>query len=356
MSESEIPLKFATATIENFNLILTRNNISIKFDLDTLSKIFDKLINIIGVVIDKKASNYDKTKKYFGKFLNYNYMLIKNHLDVDSLIIELFKEGPNNNWHLLHVSMVSYLSYLSYLQQIEKSDVENKINYKGMIDKLMIEIEEFTDSDTETNATTTLNPLEKFDPKSMLDEISKQIPKTDATPKLMKGLLGDIKEILTNNNDLKNTSIIDISRNLSDKYQTMIEKGDVNISDLLSGVFGILNDPDSLNGEFDDINPDNLPDPNTILSDMANDPKLKEAMGMMGGNIDGGGGGMNGMFSSMMSNMMNKNKDNSVDNKSISELEKEIEQMMREVQEAEAAKETNTRLDRLLDLEIQKLD
>jgi hypothetical protein len=141
----------------------------------------------------------------------------------------------------------------------------------------------------------------------------------------------------------------------------MIEKGDVNISDLLSGVFGILNDPDSLNGEFDDINPDNLPDPNTILSDMANDPKLKEAMGMMGGSMGGGGGGgggggMNGMFSSMMSNMMNKNKDSSVDNKSISELEKEIEQMMREVQEAEAAKETNTRLDRLLDLEIQKLD
>ena len=344
MSDTEIALKFANATIENFNLILTNNNLDQKYDLEMLSKIFDKLILIIGVVIDKKDTNYEKTKKYFGKFLNYNYMLLKNHFEVDSLIINLFKESPNRNWYLLHLSMVSYLSYL---QQTNNGD---KLNYKGMIDKLMVEIEEFTDSETESPISVQ-TPLEPFNPKTMLDELSKQIPKTEETPKVMKGLIGDIKEILTSNKDLKNTSIIDISKNLSDKYQNLIEKGDVNIGDLLSGVFGILNDPESLNGQFDDIDPDTLPDPNSILTDMANDPKLKEAMGMMNNSS-----GMNGMFSSMMANMMNNSNGSSVDNKSISELEKEIEQMMREVQAAEAAKDDVVSPDRLLDLETEKID
>lgn len=372
MSESEIALKFADATIGNFNLILSNNNIDIKFDLETLSKKYDKFIEVIGVINDKKSVNYEKTKKSFGKFLNYNYKLIKSHLEVDESIIDLFKDSPNRNWYLLHVSIVSYLSYLKQL------DTNSELNYKGMIDKLMIEIEEYTDSDNdadvetdadtdananidvdadadaETNANNIKNLADKFNTKSMLDEISKQIPQTEATPKVMKGLIGDIKDILSSNN-LKNTSIVDISRSLSDKYQNSIDKGDVNISDLLSGVFGILNDPESLNGEFDDIDPDNLPDPNTILSDMANDPKLKEAMNMMGGNNMNGMNGMNNMFSSMMSSMMSNNNNNSVDNKSISELEKEIERMMREVQAAEATKDMPA-ADRLLDLEIPKVD
>ena len=131
-------------------------------------------------------------------------------------------------------------------------------------------------------------------------------------------------------NQLKKKNIIDISKDLSKKYQTMIENGDVNMGDLLSGVLGLINNPDSLNGEFDDIDVSKLPDPDSILKDMANDPKLKEVMGMMGNNK-----GMPdmGMFGSMMANMVNSNTN--TDDKSISDLEKEIEQMMREVQEAE---------------------
>jgi len=354
MSESEVALKFANATVENFNKILSKNNINNQFDIESLSIIYDKLIDVIGVDIDKQSSNYEKTKKNFGKFLNYNYKLLKNSFEIDEEIIQLFKNGPNNNWYLLHLSMVSYLSYI---KQIENTEMINKFNIKGMIDKLMIEIEEFTDSedmgaDSEEESNNISYITDELDSKKMLDELNKQLPKSEGTPKLMKGLIGDIKDILSNGNDIKSSSIVDISRNLSDKYQTMIDKGDVNIGDLLSGVFGILNDPESLNGEFDDINADNLPDPNSILADMANDPKLKEAMNMMGPTD---GMPNMGMFGSMMANMMGNN---SVDNKSISDLEREIEQMMKEVQEAQDAEteQSNVIVENVSTLDVNKLN
>ena len=305
MSETEICLKFKEATLENFNLILSKNQINLQFDFEQLSELYNKLLLKIGVVSDKKSLNYEITKKKFSKFLNNNYKLIKNNFNVDDQILLLFKDGSSKNWYQLHLSFVSYLSYL------KQTITDTEINYKGMIDKLMIEIEEYSDTE-----------VEEPNSQTLLSELTNK----ESTPKLMKGLIGDIKDILSNNDGLESKSIIDISKNLSQKYQNMIEKGDVNISDLLSGVLGIINDPESLNGEFDDIDVSKLPDPNSILKDMANDPNLKEAMNMMGNNEN------MGMFSSMVSNMMNNTQ---TDNKTIGELEKEIEQMMKEVQEVE---------------------
>jgi len=315
MLESDICLKFANATVDNFNLILSKNKIDSKFEFEELSIILDKLLLEIGVVLDKKSENYERGKKRFSKFLNYNYKFIKNNLELDDKIIILFKDSPNYNWYLLHLSVVSYLSY------IQQTKVETTFNLKGMIDKITIEIEEYYESDSEQD---------KPDTQNMLVELSKHIPQTGTAPTLMKGLIGDIKNILSDGDELKTKNIIDISKDLSKKYQTMIENGDVNMGDLLSGVLGLINNPDSLNGEFDDIDVSKLPDPDSILKDMANDPKLKEVMGMMGNNK-----GMPdmGMFGSMMANMVNSNTN--TDDKSISDLEKEIEQMMREVQEAE---------------------
>ena len=202
-----------------------------------------------------------------------------------------------------------------------------------MIDKLMVEIEEFSNSESEQDAEQETQKSE-IDTQSMIATLSKHIPQTGNAPTLMKGLIGDIKNILTDNDGLESKNILDISKDLSQKYQNMIEKGDVNMGDLLSGVLGILNDPDSLNGEFDDIDTSKLPDPNNILADMANDPKLKEVMGMVSNNND------MGMFGSMMANMMNNSSQ--TDNKSIHDLEREIEQMMREVQEVEINTNTDT--------------
>ena len=328
MSESEsiISLKFANATVDNFNLILSNNQIEQKFDFETISRVYDKLLLKIGVILDKTSAEYDKGKKKFSKFLNYNYKFIKHHLELDESILQLFKDSANHNWYLLHLSIVSYLSYL------KQTNKNTEINLKGMIDKLMIEIEEYSNSETEQEAEQT----PEINTQSMIATLSKHIPQTGNAPTLMKGLIGDIKNILTDNDGLESKNILDISKDLSQKYQNMIEKGDVNMGDLLSGVLGILNDPDSLNGEFDDIDTSKLPDPNNILADMANDPKLKEVMGMVSNNND------MGMFGSMMANMMNSSQ---TDNKSIHDLEREIEQMMREVQEVEINTNTDTDTD-----------
>jgi phage host-nuclease inhibitor protein Gam len=372
---SEIHLKFADATVDNFNLVLSNNKIEKKFDFEGISKIYDKLLLEIKVVTNKKSPDYEKGKKNFSKFLNYNYKLVKSNLELDEEILELFKDGPNRNWYLLHLSIISYLSYLKQQLQTkeqvpEQVQVDTKevvdtkeqanedtteqapahthtdINYKGMIEKLMIEIEEYSESEVEQ--------IPELSTDTMMDELNKQIPQSENAPTLIKGLIGDIKNILSNNNDLESKNIMDISKDLSMKYQGMIEKGDVNISDLLSGVLGLINDPESFNGEFDDIDASKLPDPNSIFSDMANDPQLKEVMNMMGskedmlGSMMGNKDGMPdmGMFGSMMANMMGNNN-SQTNNKSIGDLEKEIEQMMREVQEVEEANKTETEANKI---------
>jgi hypothetical protein len=92
----------------------------------------------------------------------------------------------------------------------------------------------------------------------MLNELKKSIPKTEKAPTVVNGLLGDIKSMLLTNDNVNEKNIIDISKDLSSKYQNMIENGDIDIGDLLSGVIGLLNDPSSLDGQFDDVDSSKL--------------------------------------------------------------------------------------------------
>jgi hypothetical protein len=323
---SNIVEKFKEATVENLNLILSKNSLNNKtFNFEEISEKYNNFLVYVAVLINKKNENYEKGKKKFGKFINYNYKFLKNHLELDENILVLFEDTPNSNWYYLFLSFVSYLSYLN------QQEPESIFNYKGMIDKIMIKIEEYSESDIESEKESEKEPedLEKkqpnIDTNSLMIELNKHIKPSEKTPNIMKNLLGDIKEVLSDDT-VKTRNIMDISKDLTTKYQKMIEDGDMNISDILSGVMGLLNDPDSLVNEFDDIDASKLPDPTSILNEMSNDPNLKNAMNMMTDK--------NSMFGNMMSNMMNNSK-SQTDNKSIGELEKEIEQMMREVQEKE---------------------
>jgi hypothetical protein len=327
------------------------------------------------VIKDKKKSKskYDKSKKHFTKVLNYNNNFIRENLKLSPELesesdkfFESFNDAPNENWNLLHLVIVSYISYL-------KQEADDKtINYRGMIEKLMEKIEEYSaendseisdesDSDCESadnDNDDDDNDDDNFDAtnaKELLNSLKNQMPQTEKAPTVIKGLLGDIKHMLNSNDSIDSKSIVDISRDLSSKYQNLIESGEVNINDLLSGVIGLLNDPDAINGEFDDIDSSKLPDPSKILSEMSNDPSLKQAMSMLGGaGGAGGAGGMDmNMLSSMMAGMMGSSmmggsgkpsglKGDGSAPKSIVELEKEIERMMREVTEAEQEQETET--------------
>lgn len=83
-----------------------------------------------------------------------------------------------------------FLSFVSYLSYLKQTVTETDINFKGMIDKLMNKIEEYSESETEQ---------EQPDSSNMLDELNKQ----NKTSGLMKNLLGDIKNVLTDGTDTK---------------------------------------------------------------------------------------------------------------------------------------------------------
>ena len=127
---SEMNLKLVSAVEEQFNLILSNNNIDKKFEFEKIVEIYDKLLLKIAVVVNKKSEEYEKGKKKFKKFLNYNYNFLKNHLEVDEDIIVLFEDAPNGNWNLLFLSFMSYLTYLI------QTNPETNINYKSMANKL----------------------------------------------------------------------------------------------------------------------------------------------------------------------------------------------------------------------------
>ena len=327
----DICLKFASVIEDKFNDILVNAKID-KIDFDKMCEILE---NIFQKILVKKQKN-DKAKKRFSNFLNYHnyhHNYIKDALEIseesDKLLLEMFEDGPNDNWQNMHLIMISYMSFQK--QQNTLNNIESDINYKGMIDKLVLKIEEYDIVEESENSEEDNQDLLK-DPHKMLEVLKKELPKSEKAPNVMNGLIGDIKNMLKGNNNMNTKNIVDISKDLSNKYQTLIDSGDVNINDLLTGVLGILNDPNALEGQFDDIDTNNLPDPNALLSEITNDPNLKEAMGMIGNNKDG----LNmGMIGSLMANMMSSdnlnNSNNKDDPKTVQELENEIERMMKEI-------------------------
>lgn len=333
---NDVCLKFATAIEENFNNILSNANVE-KIDFEKICEILENVLQKIAVTKEKN----EKAKKRFSNFLNYHnyhHNYIKDSLTLseesEKLLLEMFEDGPNDNWYKLHLVMVSYLSYQVQLNQL--NNIETDINYRGMIDKLMVKIEEYNDEDETSSSDKEVEQLELYkDPHKMLDVLKKELPPTKEAPNVMKGLLGDIKNMLKDSTEVDSKNIVDISRDLSNKYQTLIDSGNVNINDLLTGVLGILNDPNTLDGQFDDIDVDKLPDPKLILSEMSNDPSLKQAMGMLGNKK---GGFDMGMIGSLMANMMtsdNSKSSSSDEPKTTQELENEIERMMKEINEAQ---------------------
>ena len=356
--------KLKQAIEENFNLMISDLYLE-SMDFESIYPILDNLLNNIKV---SNNSNY-KEKKRFNKFINYDCNIIRNYLkindDIDKKLAKIFEDEDEDEdeqkiWYYLHITMVSYLSYLK--MQNEKKD----LNYNGMITKLINKIEEFNkkeneeSSDDSESSESEYSDTKEFnlnDPQKILDQLNNMIPKTEKSTNVMNDLLGDIKGLLNKPDNISSKSIVDISKDLSSKYQTMIEKGDVNIGDLLSGVMNLLNDPESLEGHFDDINTENLPDPSKLLSEMTSDPNIKKAMDMIGSNSDNtnsldlnnmmasmmggndtGGLNLNNMMASMMggglANMIGSSKNSDDIPKTTEELEKEIERLITEINSA----------------------
>jgi len=391
-TNNDLCIKLADAVVTNFNNLFNESEIKYEIDFENASKILDNFLVYFYVKKDKADLTYEKSKKYFTKFLSYNYNFIKDKLNLSEIglndeqiekFIELFEDGPSKNWNIFHFIIVSYLSFT------KQSNKDPTINYSGMIDKLMKKIEEFnetnlSDDDTDDNeydddgeeygGESFQEMIKKFteetNSQELLNQLKEQMPPVNEnSSNVMKGLLGDIKGMLSGGGQNMDTqNILDLSKNLSNKYQDMIEKGVVNITDLFSGVIDLLNDPDAIGDEFNDFDPEHLPNPNDLISQMSNDPSLKEAMSMMGSmgfgpasstsagtsTTNQGKGpmaGLNmGMLGSLMSGMMGgaaKTAEDPNAPKTVQELEKEIERLMTELQDADPEEnvDANTNVD-----------
>lgn len=349
LSNNELCVKLATVVVSNLNELLDTVDINVELDFENASKLLDNLLLHIYVIKDKTSDSYEKSKKNFSKLLSCNYKLIKEKFNLSEIItdkeqqsdfFELFEDGPNKHWIKFLFIIVSYLSFT------KQSNKDPNINYSGMIDKLSNKIEEYNDlensdsselcdeSDNDNEDTNELFTLND-NAQNLLNQLRENVPSsTLESTNVMKSLLGDIKGMLSSGNNIETQNILDFSKNLSDKYQNMIEKGEVNIADIFTGVIDLLNDPNAIGDEFDDINTDNLPNPNDLIQQMSSDSTLKEAMSMIG-NMGLNGSGINGgMLDAMISGLMGNQNDPNAP-QTIHGLEKEIERMMNELQENE---------------------
>ena len=132
---------------------------------------------------------------------------------------------------------------------------------------------------------------------------------------------------MINNNDSNDPkNILDMSKDISTKYQNLVESGNLNINDLLSGVFGLLNNPSIINEEFKDIDTSKLPDPEKLLGEINGDINIQNTLNSIKSDNN------MGMFGSFMSTFMNNNKKQE-DTLTINEIEQNIEKLMFEVEQ-----------------------
>jgi hypothetical protein len=329
--DNNLCMKLAEAVVDNFAELLDTK----KYDFEQISVVLDDFVKKIAVPKNKENKDeYERSKKHFTKFLNYNVKFLKNNLTSSSDIVfsddfyTLFEDGPNSAWNTLQFVVVSYLSFQK--QTCSNSD----LNYKGMIEKLTIKIEEFAEdsdelessdessdseeyedsdidkmlenvSDSEDNQTKVDNlksTLENLDLSKLMNNESSS--SSELSKPVIKTMLSDIKNMLSNANGSESKNILEMSNDLSTKYQDMISSGKIDVNDLVSGVFGLLNDSSAIDEEFGDFDASKLPDTNKLMADMSNDPTLKDMMQKMG---NGKGSGLDmGAISSLMTGMMPK--------------------------------------------------
>lgn len=306
-----------TNIVDRFYELLSSANITALPQFDTICAILDNIVNKIAVSKDKSdRETYDKGKKSFAKFLAYNYDFLKSTVDLSEYDIpnddffDLFKTSSNKNWNNLHVIVLSYLSYQKQTKQV----IDN-VNYKGMIEKIMLKLEQFeTFNEQLDNQTADIDTLKN----------------TEDTQMIAKNILSDINAMFTASD---NIDMFEIGKQLTDKYQTMLSQGELNVENLLEGVMNILSDPTMINQQFGDQSFDNLNiDPENMMNAMSNNPMFGNMMSMMEQMSDNSGGDASNMISSMMSAFFeNNNETDPEEPQTVQELELAIEQLMNDM-------------------------
>jgi hypothetical protein len=314
--------KLIAAIVENINSIMVNAKINKSFtesDFLEIVQILTPLLDKISIPKDKESDDYSKNKKNFNELLLCKTELLQFNDTISDDLVNVFGNELNENWNSLYVILISYYSTL----KLEKEKSKYSCSY--MIDRLMKRVEEFNVESSEDSDEDSDDEEADDVPDDIPDDMS-----NGNNSELIPSLLGDIKGLL-NTEELTGSNIIELTKNLSNKYQTMIDNGDANIEELLSGVIGLLSDPNKIDKEFSDFDVSKIKNPDQIISDITNDPSIKDAMSM----VDQTGLSSNaGMFGSILSNFMG-GAGNGDDNgpQTMAELETEIEKLMNDVNE-----------------------
>jgi hypothetical protein len=320
--------KLIGAIVENINNLMVNAKINKSFtesDFLDIVQILTPLLDKISIPKDKESDDYSKNKKNFNELLLCKSELLQFNDAISDDFVNIFGNELNENWNSLYVILISYYSTL----KLEKEKSKYSCSY--MIDRLMKRVEEFNVESSESSDDEESDAEESDDEEQDNEEQGEDhddVPSSNS--ELIPSLLGDIKGLL-NTEELTGSNIIELTKNLSNKYQTMIDNGDANIEELLSGVIGLLSDPNKIDKEFSDFDVSKIKNPDQIISDITNDPSIKDAMSM----VDQTGLSSNaGMFGSILSNFMG-GAGNGDDNgpQTIAELETEIEKLMNDVNE-----------------------
>lgn len=118
-----------------------------------------------------------------------------------------------------------------------------------------------------------VNNNEQFNLESLKDLLFNQTTNPNSE-NVANDLMSQIKNKFNEKEKLNATDLLTITQDLCDSYHKKIEKGDINIKDLLGGVMGMMKNPDNIKDQFKDIDSKFEGTPTDIMT--AVQDKMKE--------------------------------------------------------------------------------
>lgn len=212
---------------------------------------------------------------------------LKKELENPIFLLNIIDLLDNNDkkiiWDFLHLSFLLYENYHvnknelivnTLIEEINKNK-EEPINDTNFEDKMKEFMSNITNPDTNIgieNLTDmfknlTENNGEEPDLQKMLKGLIPNITENQ-NGELTKEIISDIKDSLSNTSNVDD--IFNSTKKLGEKYKDMITSGQINTSEILSSLIGLI-DNTELKDELSNIDLSNMPKPEEMLNKLVGD-------------------------------------------------------------------------------------
>jgi hypothetical protein len=311
--------------------------------------------DIIDVINQKTSTLFEKIDKkipenFLDKFKNFHissrdnnnlvkYIIHKKLKKIDDIILlEELKEFENDEektillWDYIHSVYLLHEYALPEPNKEILSALVKNINIEDDNNQTLIVSEKNESLDEDEDIFDKIKEKKEF---KMFNDIFQTIIKnmdidtSNTNTTFVNDILDDIKTNINNSDGVDD--LFNSTKNIGEKYKNMFEDGKITMSDLVSGMMGIMSNPKNIKESIKDINVNKLPNMNSIMnklaSEVGNSEEIKKMVNSdvlknMTSNKD-----FNPMdiISNMMSNSSNDNKekndDNSLTKEQIAEME-----------------------------------